>query len=158
MDLNPANGGDIYVAKDEKKVVVQYDKVKDFAGLGEYTFQVELHNNGVIFFNYHSMGEGEKYATTGIQNGSSDIGLLVSYNSAQIESGMTVRVSTSPKWLHVADASGSLGAGESQVVELKIKAGEIHQGIYEAMIEVASNDPANASVFVPVTMEIKGRI
>jgi hypothetical protein len=41
-------------------------------------------------------------------------------------------------------------------VELKIKAGEIHQGIYEAMIEVASNDPANASVFVPVTMEIKG--
>ena len=156
MDLNPANGGDIYVAKDEKKVVVQYDKVKDFAGLGEYTFQVELHNNGVIFFNYHSVGEGEKYATTGIQNGSSDIGLLVSYNSAQIESGMTVRVSTSPKWLHVADASGSLGAGESQVVELKIKAGEIHQGIYEAMIEVASNDPANASVFVPVTMEIKG--
>ena len=30
MDLNPASG-EIHVAKDEKKVVVQYDKVKDFA-------------------------------------------------------------------------------------------------------------------------------
>ena len=39
-------------------------------------------------------------ATTGIQNFYGDLGLLVAYNNEQIKSDMTVRLATSPKWLH----------------------------------------------------------
>jgi len=68
MDLNPAKCGKIYVKKTGYRITVQYDKVKDFAGLGEYTFQTVLQSNGVIFFHYLSIPEGVKPASTGIQN------------------------------------------------------------------------------------------
>ena len=45
-DLDPASGGNIYYHADDHGLTVQYDKVKDFAGLGEYTFQIKV-NAGV---------------------------------------------------------------------------------------------------------------
>jgi subtilisin family serine protease len=153
MDLNPANGGEIYVLKDQEKIIVQYEKVKDFAGLGEYTFQTVLYRNGVIFFNYKEMASA--LATTGIQNASGDVGLLVAYNNEQIQSEMTVRVSTSPKWLHVSQSSGTLSAGQSQTIDLILKAGKIQHGTYESEMELSTNDPDNLKVKVPVALTVE---
>ena len=54
-DLNPSCGGNIYYKTGQDELVVQFDKVKDFAGEGEYTFQIWLNRNGVIYFHYGEM-------------------------------------------------------------------------------------------------------
>ncbi len=155
MDLNPATGGKIYVKKTADRFTVQYDKVKDFAGLGEYTFQAVLQSNGVIFFHYLSIPEGVKPASTGIQNETGDAGLLVGYNNNQIESEMSVRVSTAPKWLHISKSSGSIDAGQSESLEIGLKAGMILTGNYESILNLTSNDPKNLKSEVPVALTVK---
>ena len=107
-DLDPSTGGNIYYYADDNGLTVQYDKVQDFAGLGEYTFQIKINAGGVIRFLYENMNGPVDRATTGIQNESSDIGLLVAYNNQQIQSNSTIRISTSPKWLHTSKLQGSL--------------------------------------------------
>ena len=155
MDLNPATGGKIYVKKTGDRFTVQYDKVKDFAGLGEYTFQAVLQSNGVIFFHYLSIPDGVKSASTGIQNETRDAGLLVGYNNNQIESKMSVRVSTAPKWLHISKASGAIDAGQSESLEIRLKAGMILTGNYESILNLTSNDPKNLKSEIPVALDIK---
>ena len=155
MDLNPTKGGKIYVEQTEDKLTVQYDKVKDFAGLGEYTFQLVLQRNGVIFHHYHKIPEGDTKATIGIQNGSGDAGLLVAYNNDQIKSGMSVRISTAPKWLHISKSSGTVEAGASENLDVVLKAGMIDFGKYEASLELTSNDPKNLNSSVPVTLSVE---
>ena len=129
-DLNPGRGGDIYVSSENDQVIVQYTQVKDFAGLGEYTFQISLNRNGVIRFHYENMDGATNRSTTGIQNASQDLGLLVAYNNEQITSGTTVRMATSPKWLHTSKVAGSLEAGNSEEVKLTLKAGKILEQIW----------------------------
>jgi hypothetical protein len=154
-DLNPQRGGNIYYKTGQDELVVQYHKVKDFAGEGEYTFQIWLNRNGVIYFHYGEMNGPTNRATTGIQNFYGDVGLLVAYNNEQIKSDMTVRLATSPKWLHTSKNSGNLASGKSETIQLTLKAGEIMAGKYEAKIEVTSNDPSNPSVEIPVTLQIQ---
>jgi hypothetical protein len=154
-DLNPGRGGDIYVSSENDQVIVQYTQVKDFAGLGEYTFQISLNRNGVIRFHYENMDGATNRSTTGIQNASQDLGLLVAYNNEQITSGTTVRISTSPKWLHTSKVAGSLEAGNSEEVKLTLKAGKILAGKYGAEIEIQSNDPFHSKVVLPVTITIE---
>ncbi|MBT6852377.1 MAG: tandem-95 repeat protein, partial [Opitutae bacterium] len=155
MDLNLARGGNVYVHSAGNEFVVQYDKVKDFAGLGEYTFQISLNRNGVIHFHYDKMDGPTNRATTGIQNASADVGLLVAYNNAQIQSNMSVRISTSPKWLHTSKIAGSLEGGKSESVQLTLKSGGIAAGKYEAQMEITSNDPARAKITIPVSLAIE---
>jgi subtilisin family serine protease len=155
MDLNPAKGGKIYVEQTEDKLTVQYDKVKDFSGLGEYTFQAVLQSNGVVFFHYHNISEGETKATTGIQNASGDSGLLIAYNNDQITSGMSVRVSTAPKWLHISKSGGTVKAGQSENVEISLKSGMIQNGSYKSVLELTSNDPLKLNSEVPVSLTVK---
>ena len=64
---------------------------------------------------------------------------MVAYNNEQIKSDMTVRLATSPKWLHTSKSSGNLASGKSETIQLTLKAGEIMAGKYEAKIEVGSN-------------------
>ena len=55
---------------------------------------------------HENMDGATNRSTTGIQN-DQDLGLLVAYNNEQITSGTTVRIATSPKWLHTSKVAGS---------------------------------------------------
>ena len=155
MDLNPSRGGKIYFQASPDEFIIQYDQVKDFAGLGEYTFQVSLNRNGVIYFHYETMEGATNRSTTGIQNESRDIGLLVGYNNEQIQPNSTIRIATSPKWLHTSKIAGSLEAGQMEDLILTLKAGAILAGQYVGSIEVSSNDPEQANVLIPVRLTIE---
>ena len=79
-------------------------------------------------------------ATTGIQNASSDIGLLVAYNNQQIQSNSTIRISTSPNgYTHPSYKAAE--AGQSETVNVTVKSGSIMAGSYEAELQLTSNDP-----------------
>ena len=100
--------------KDQEKIMVQYDKVRDFSGLNEYTFQLVLYRNGVIFF-FHSTMKSEMVKSRTIRcnhrypKRTKDIGLLVAYNSAQIQSEMSVRGSPLLQngYMYPSSASGT---------------------------------------------------
>ena len=154
-DLDPSTGGNIYYYADDNGLTVQYDKVQDFAGLGEYTFQIKINAGGVIRFLYENMNGPVDRATTGIQNESSDIGLLVAYNNQQIQSNSTIRISTSPKWLHTSKLQGSLERGQSETVNITVKAGSISAGSYEAELQISSNDPEQKLITIPVSLTIE---
>jgi subtilisin family serine protease len=155
MDLNPKRGGEIYVQAMKNEFLIQWNKVKDFAGIGEYTFQASLNQNGVVYFHYQNMSGKTDIATTGIQNETGDTGLLVAYNNKQVSSHSTIRVSTAPKWLHSDITNGELTAGKSTQVPLIIKSGKILTGKYDAIIEVKSNDPNSLTTFIPVSITVQ---
>ena len=155
MDLNPSRGGNIYFQASADELVIQYDQVRDFAGLGEYTFQVSLNRNGVIYFHYETMEGAINRSTTGIQNESRDIGLLVGYNNEQVKPNSTIRIAISPKWLHTSMVAGSLEAGQTDNLSITLKAGTILAGKYEGLIEVSSNDPEQMKVMIPVQLTIE---
>jgi len=154
MDLSPNRGGDIYYKASQQECLIQWNKVKDFAGLGEYTFQVSLNKNGTIYFHYEKMNGKIDRATTGIQNETSDKGLLVAYNNKQINSDSTVRVSTSPRWLSASVNNGVVEAGKSTVVPLTVMAAEMPAGKYMANLTVSGNDPLNPTVDIPVSLVV----
>ena len=154
-DLDPSQGGNIYYLADENSLTVQYDKVRDFAGQGEYTFQINVNAGGVIRFHYENMNGPVDRATTGIQNSSADVGLLIGYNNQQLQSNSTIRVSTAPKWLHISKLQGTIEGGQSEILDLTVKAGSIRAGSYQAELEITTNDPAQKEVTIPVTLTIE---
>ena len=155
MDLDPSRGGDVYVQENSNELLVQWNRVKDFAGIGEYTFQASLNRNGVIYFHYEKMDGKIERATTGIQNGTADQALLVAYNNKQVQANSTIRISTSPKWLHVARTAGTIAGGKYLNVPVTFKSGGILAGSYEATIEINGNDPQKPSFEVPVSLAIE---
>jgi len=154
-DLDPSQGGNIYYTIDQDGLTVQYDKVRDFGGLGEYTFQININAGGAIRFRYENMNGLIERATTGIQNSSADVGLLVAYNNQQIVSNSTIRLSTAPKWLHISKLQGEIESGQKESLDLTLKAGSIRAGSYQAEIEISTNDPGQKQVTIPITLTIE---
>jgi subtilisin family serine protease len=155
MDLDPSRGGEVYLQQDTNEVLVQWNKVKDFAGMGEYTFQVSLNRNGVVYFHYEKMDGKVERATTGIQNATADQALLVAYNNKQIRTESTIRLSTSPKWLFAEKTSGIVAGGENLTIPIVLKSGSILAGAYEAIIEIKGNAPGNPATTVPVKLIVE---
>ncbi|MDG0964229.1 MAG: S8 family serine peptidase, partial [Opitutales bacterium] len=154
MDLSPNRGGDIYYKTSQDEVLVQWNQVKDFAGLGEYTFQVSLNKNGTIYFHYEKMNGRIDCATIGVQNETADKGLLVAYNNKQINSDSTIRISTSPRWLSASINKGVLESGKSTIAPISVKSGEMPAGKYIATLTVSGNDPLNPMIEIPVNLVV----
>ena len=155
MDLDPSRGGGVHVQENSNELLVQWNRVKDFAGIGEYTFQASLNRNGVIYFHYEKMDGKIERATTGIQNGTADQALLVAYNNKQVKQ-------TPPFGFHLPQvASASQGPRErspvanTSSVPVTFKSGGILAGSYEATIEINGNDPQKPSFEVPVSLAIE---
>ncbi|MDA8775481.1 S8 family serine peptidase [Opitutales bacterium] len=154
MDLAPNRGGDIYYKTSQDELLIQWNKVKDFAGLGEFTFQASLNKNGTIYFHYEKMNGLVDRATTGIQNKTADTGLLVAYNNKQVVSDSTIRVSTSPRWLTSSVHNGVVAAGKTSVVPFTVMSSKMPAGKYMATLSISGNDPLNPEDEVPVTLVV----
>ena len=154
MDLTPNRGGDIYYKTSQDELLIQWNMVKDFAGLGEFTFQASLNKNGTIYFHYEKMNGRVDRATTGIQNKTADVGLLVAYNNKQVVSDSTIRVSTSPRWLTSSVHNGVVAADKTSVVPFTVMSSEMPAGKYMATLTISGNDPLNPVDEVPVTLVV----
>ncbi len=60
----------------------------------------------------------------------------------------------SPAWISVTPESGSVPAGQSAVVDVTLDATDLAAGMYNANLVVASNDPVNPEVTVPVSLAV----
>lgn len=60
----------------------------------------------------------------------------------------------SSTWLTIAPEQGSIVAGNADTLVVSVDAGILPAGIYQAEILINSNDPANPSVSVPVSLDV----
>jgi hypothetical protein len=85
-------------------------------------------------------------------------------NSGDPDSSLDYTIDTAPtscaspsavSWLGVAPDSGSVAAGASTVINVNVDAGAQAEGNLSALICVRSNDPLNAVIEVPVSVEVQ---
>ena len=157
--LNPSLGdGAVYYYHDTglNRFIVQYSNVRRFWDPYEYTFQVHLYANGMILFQYLSMGPESEWASIGIENADGTDGLQVAFNTEYVENNLAVRITSMPKWLSLSSTSGTVPAGEEHAVTVGFNAHGLFGGEYKANITVTSNDPATPQVDIPVNLSVTG--
>jgi hypothetical protein len=93
-------------------------------------------------------------ATVGIENGAGTIGLQVAYNAAYVHNSLALQFSAEPDWLGATPLSGTLYNGNSVDINLEFRAEDFPLGDYSMDVVISSNDPANPTITVPVTMTI----
>jgi len=156
-DLNPDSGGTIYYYADtaNDRFIVQWDAVPHYPSGSPETFQVVLHADGSIVYQYETVSLGTS-CTVGIENDTGADGLEVVYNAAYLESGHAIRFSVDPtlSWLSVAPSVGSVVPGAFAQLDLTMDATELEVGEYHADMSIATNDPANLTIVIPVDLTV----
>jgi len=164
-DLNPindANSGDMdgYVRYhvNNERIVVWYDNVRRWTGGsnmdGYFDFQVVLHPDGVIDFNYRSMTGDTDSATIGIQNSSGDAGVNISINQGFVEDMMTVKIKGRPSWLSVSPLSFNLEPGAASQIDLNFDTAFISSGEYDYTLILKTNDFHFPNIEIPITLSV----
>ena len=125
-----------------------------------YTFQVVLHQDGRILFQYLEMDVPPSTttideSTTGIENLDGTDGLQIAFNTAYVQNNLAVEISAAPQFITGASpASGLIAGGESQDVTVTLNSQDIVPGTYENDLTLTSNDPDAAVNVIPTELEV----
>ena len=153
-DLDGVSSGTVHYKQEGSTFVVQFTGWHKYSNTGSLTFQVVLYQNGKIVVYYNNMNATLNSATVGIENAAGNDGLQVAYNANYVANNLALEFAAEPDWLSNNINSGTLFNGNSVDVELTFRAEDYPAGNYSMDLNVASNDPVNPTVTVPVTMEI----
>jgi hypothetical protein len=158
-DLNPSAGGSVrYQDMGDGRFVVSWIGVPHYVstgGRGSFTFQAILSSSGAVVYQYQNMApapEDVTSATIGIEDAAGADGLQVVHNAAYIESNLAIRFIA--LWAETDLSSGLIPAGSTQDVVLTFDASGLAPGVYSADLTVATNDPSQATVVIPVTLTV----
>ena len=156
-DLHQRNG-QAYYYPDGNRFILQYKNWDNYSPSGElYNFEVILYRNGRILNQYQSMTTNDLAgATIGIQNGAKDDGLTVVYNANYVHNNLAVEFRPPAGWLQLSPEAGTVPPGGYVDVDVAFDATQLIGGLYTANIDVSTNDPANAAIRVPVSLQVTG--
>ncbi len=62
-----------------------------------------------------------------------------------------------PGWLKASANSGTVAQGSSEDISVILDATALNTGVYQAYLEIISNDPANKKQLIPVTINVTGQ-
>jgi len=153
-DLDGVSSGTVHYKQEGSTFIVQFTGWHKYSNTGSLTFQIVIHQNGKIVVYYNNMSATLNSATVGIENAAGNDGLQVAYNANYVANNLALEFAAEPDWLSNNVNSGTLFNGNSVDVELTFRAEDYPAGNYSMDLNVASNDPVNPVVTVPVTMEI----
>ncbi|MDX1421239.1 MAG: M36 family metallopeptidase, partial [Rubricoccaceae bacterium] len=158
-DLDPggALGDVLYQDMGDGRFVVQFDNVPHYPdGNGEVsTFQAILSQSGQVLLQYLAMTDDASSPnghTIGIENADGTDGLEVVYNAPYVHDELAIRFSAI--WVSADPASGAVAGGSSDAVELTFDATGLAEGTYTADMTVATNDPQQPLVVVPLVFTV----
>jgi len=161
-DLRPNAGGSVYYYSDTDN----YRFIVSFVGIPRYqysssaTFQVILHDNGQIEFNYvHTEieydGWSQSYsATVGIENYDGSDGLQVYYNAPYTIDSLSILITTD--WIAISPYSNYITPGENKIASVTFSARHLGLGTYTGNIYLDSNDPVDSLIIIPVSLTVTG--
>ncbi|HEX9252377.1 MAG TPA: S8 family serine peptidase [Ignavibacteriaceae bacterium] len=153
-DLDGVSSGTVHYKQEGSTFIIQFTGWHKYSNSGSLTFQIVIHQNGKIVIYYNNMNATLNSATVGIENAAGNDGLQVAYNANYVANNLALEFAAEPDWLSNNLNSGTLFNGNSVDVELTFRAEDYPAGNYSMDFNVASNDPVNPTVTVPVTMEI----
>ncbi len=156
-DLNPTLGGTIHYYHDavSNRFIVQYTAVPRF-GYPDHlmTFEVILDPDGTILYQYLDMVGTVDSATIGVENPDGTVGLQVVYNAPYVHNNLAVLIQDGCPWLTENPPGGVLAGGGVQPVDVCVNAADLGPGIYECSLLIASNDPDEPLIQLPVVLEL----
>ena len=155
LDLRAFRGaGRVYAYHDGSKFIVEWKDAVHFAGASPYTFQVLLWPNGLIEYQYFSLGALTQVATVGIQDETGTVGLRVVYNANYLHTGLRVRLSHQDDWLQIDRTAGVLAPGATDTLRVTFDARQYRDGDYAGEVRIESNDVSTPLYVVPCTMHV----
>ena len=148
---------------DGTRFIVQYTDVDRFStselpSPAHLTFQVILYPSGRIVYQYQTMSGFLTSATIGIQNDTRTDGLTVAHNQAYVEDGLAIEFRTIADWLTVGQSFGTIPPFTTIPVEIPVSfnATDLIGGTYHGGLRLLTNDPMNALVEIPATLDVTG--
>ncbi|MBZ0199094.1 MAG: S8 family serine peptidase [Ignavibacteriaceae bacterium] len=153
-DLDGRTQGTVHYKQEGNKFIVQFTGWQKYSATGSLTWQYVLYNSGKVMIYYNNMNATLTSATVGVENQSGTDGLQIAYNAAYVKNNLAVKISADPDWLAANSTGGTLTNGTSANLLLTFNTEDFPLGNYGMDVVIASNDPANATVTVPVSMTI----
>ena len=145
-DLDLRSSGNVYYYNDvsNNRFIVQYNKVPHYnggTGIGPYTFQVILYNNGNAYFQYLNIGEPLNSNTVGIENGAGDDGLQIAFNNTFVHNNLAVQIIyPGYEWVSEDPVNGTVAGVGNQNVNLLFNSSSLPAGTYTGNLTITSND------------------
>ncbi len=153
-DLDGKTTGEVYYQNYSDKTVIQYDNWATYSGTSSLTFQIVLYKSGKIVYYYNSMSGTLTSSTVGIENNDGSIGLMPAYNTSYVKNEFAVQFSFMPEWLSLNNMEGTIYNGASVEVILEINTEGLSEDLYNMNIQLATNDPDNLNVTIPVNLNV----
>ena len=164
-DLNPNNtansnnmSGDVKYQSTNDKTVIWYDNVRHWVGSGDidgtYDFQIVLHQNGNIDFNYRSMVGDVNSATIGIQDETGTNAITIAVNNNLVHSELSININPRPSWLDISPNFNSIIPGQSDNIFVQFNSTSLTEGTVEYVLNIQSNDFQNPNIMLPIALTI----
>lgn len=157
-DLNASETGGVYTYEDNGRFVIEWNELSSTADSEtSYTFQVILHDNGTILFQYLTLNGPVNTSTVGIEDGTGETGLQVAFNTDYLKNNLAVAISDAPQFItSVVPASGTVSPQSETELFVQLDMSGYGPGIYTEDIVILSNDPSNSREMVTVEIEVAG--
>ncbi len=156
--LGSGNGVYYQDMADGRFVVAWDDLPHALDGSVRNTFQAVLHEDGTILFQYLEAPPSDRAGPSiGIENATGTVGLAVDNGDDYAEDGLAVRISTGlPLISAVTPASGTIPPGGSAPVTVTFDADSLNGGLYEGVLKLRTNDPAQRHASIPAALTVEG--
>ncbi len=156
-DFNIPQGGAVYYHSFPDKFVVQYHEIPRFVNTGKYTFQVILHSNGRILYQYLDLEGATNSCTVGLENFSGDDGIQVVFNNNYLTNNLAIQFDEGPEFIGtITPSEGTLQVGESIEIQVPFSAEGILPDTYSDELIITSNDPVHPITVIPTIMHVNG--
>lgn len=155
-DLNPARSGDVYVSHNiaSNNWVLQFEKVVDYTGSSEYTFQIVLFPDGEIRLMYLQMTGNLQTGSIGIEAPGGGDGLPIAFNSTFVRDQLAVQILPLDDfpWLNIYPNNGKIFPGESETVQLSFRNSDV-PAQFSGTLQIYNNSSIDAMLNVPVSIQ-----
>ncbi|MCF7811230.1 tandem-95 repeat protein, partial [bacterium] len=155
VDLDPSRGGAIYfyTDADEEMTVISWDNIPGYGGGTRQTFQLIISGDGSIKFQYGDDNNAGRNTSIGIQNGDGTDGLSIHYGSEDAgPDGRAYRIMRS--WVRLDPVAAEIDPNDEMDVTVVLDATNLIEGLYEADVNIVSNDIENPRITVNVKLEV----
>jgi len=159
-DLTFEYGGEVYFyTNNVDSAIITWQDVRTANGSGEHTFQLILNAPNTITCQYADMSDNDlDGCSIGIENHYAAIGLEAAYNSPYVHDSMAVSFnigdSNALDWITIEPAAGTVPAESNSNIPVVFSAEGLDAGIYNAAIEILTNDFDNLESYIPVVMNV----
>jgi hypothetical protein len=162
-DLDPTRGGQIRYGTlpNRKTFVLSYENIPLHSGpiSATYTFQILLHDDGRIGFQYKQLAALPDKLSVGVQYAPSQLQQIACGAQAPLYNGLAIELrpqAPSSLWLAGDAGEGVILPGSQRIISVSLSwVRPTWPGIYRGRIVIDSSDPTNASITLPVQVAFK---